>query len=1025
MFPAQPVTTGSGMILPMLPTCRIFLVLLAVSSAFAQSLVGPQVSSISFPTIASPVLYGLGSAISAGGFICTGDCGVQYYPARSSDNGVTWLPLYVFPAGTAQNVTGIAVDPTNPDVVYVSAQMNRGGIWKSVDGGQTWTSRVAGLPAGAATVDSLVVAANNSQVLYMVVAGGLYKSTDGAATWVLQANLPGGRNGKMGLLPKTPSEGYYVTRGGAAFRSTDDGKTWNSAGQITVQGGLIESNAVPQCVTVDPSNTNIAYICLGVDAGSGFTGIWGFWRTANTGSTWSMAYATPQTNAANGVFVDPRGGNIVHLAVGFFGRPYARSVDKGVTFTDMTTISPIGIDPRTPDVVWSYTGSYLSRDAGLTGASLGSTFRPTFLRVTDPIVIQLEQGLSTTQTIPVTTAERIVVNVTGTVSGASWLTVPTQTATVQTGLKINISSSGLKQGTYDGSVTLSSTQTLGGGSVPIRLIVTAPVPPGPVYTATAIAGGGSGEQWPSTGAALGANLLLMDQVAVDPSGRIYVSGTRRVRRIESTGGLTAIAGNGQFTASGSTVNGDGGPATDATFGVYVSGIAVDAQNRVFLSDGNSNRLRVVENGVIRTLFGPTDTVAGSGLSGPQGMQFASNGDLWLACFNGIVRIPAGLTRMEMFFARPSGASFVDIAVTPDGTLYFTDQGRSLLFRVSPNGPATVIAGTGVAGFNGDGIGDEVQLNRPTGLAVDAQGNVWFADTGNSRVRVVGKDGYVRTVAGGGPSSGLSGVGALDISLSLPNDVTIDAQGNALITESSRLYRLTKDTIPRPRAVSGSFVNAGSNLVKLSPGALFSFYGANMATSTDVASGSPWPTTLGGATVKINGTAVPLFYASPTQINGQVPYELTIGSTGTAMVTANGLNSGNVTFTVSASSPGILVFGDNRAVVVNANGAVNTAATPAKPGEVAVAYFVGTGLLDNAVATGKAAPRDPLSRPNLPYKIFLGQTECQVLFLGLTPDYIGLAQANFTLPDLPPGDYPLTIAIGNEVSNGPVITIGPK
>jgi uncharacterized protein (TIGR03437 family) len=309
------------------------------------------------------------------------------------------------------------------------------------------------------------------------------------------------------------------------------------------------------------------------------------------------------------------------------------------------------------------------------------------------------------------------------------------------------------------------------------------------------------------------------------------------------------------------------------------------------------------------------------------------------------------------------------------------------------------------------------------VEVDAEGNVFIADGGNNRIRMLTADGILRTIAGGGNRFGSDNIAATDASLSLlSSDLAFDLQGNLIFTDSARIRRLVKNAKPRPRTVQGSFVNAGSTLGKLSPGVLFSFYGANLSETTEIASGS-WPTTLGGATVRINGTPVPLFYASPTQINGQVPYNLAIGSTGRATVTANGLTSSEVTFQVSASSPGILVFGDNRAVVVNPDGSVNTQTTPAKSRDVVVAYFTGTGLVDNAVATGQTAPLDPLSRPTLPVKMFVGEFECRVFFLGLTPGYIGLAQANFELPNLPPGDYPLTIVIGEEASNGPTLTIG--
>ena len=90
--------------------------------------------------------------------------------------------------------------------------------------GQTWTQRSAGLPTNAEAVESLTVAANDTQVLYLMSAGVLYKSSDGAATWVVQGTLPRGR---IALLPVTPVDGYLIARGGVTYRAADDGRTWN------------------------------------------------------------------------------------------------------------------------------------------------------------------------------------------------------------------------------------------------------------------------------------------------------------------------------------------------------------------------------------------------------------------------------------------------------------------------------------------------------------------------------------------------------------------------------------------------------------------------------------------------------------------------------------------------------------------------------------------------------------------------------------------------------------------------------
>jgi uncharacterized protein (TIGR03437 family) len=153
----------------------------------------------------------------------------------------------------------------------------------------------------------------------------------------------------------------------------------------------------------------------------------------------------------------------------------------------------------------------------------------------------------------------------------------------------------------------------------------------------------------------------------------------------------------------------------------------------------------------------------------------------------------------------------------------------------------------------------------------------------------------------------------------------------------------------------------------------------------------------------------------------VPYEQAPGAA-TARVTAGGAASRDVPVEVAVAAPGILVFPVNRAVVVNPDGSLNTTDTPAAPGGVVTVYLIGQGQVDHPVATGSAAPLAPLSRPVLPVSARIGDQDAEVLFLGLAPGFIGLAQANIRVPALPASNYPVTITIGGAVSNAPLITV---
>jgi uncharacterized protein (TIGR03437 family) len=171
-------------------------------------------------------------------------------------------------------------------------------------------------------------------------------------------------------------------------------------------------------------------------------------------------------------------------------------------------------------------------------------------------------------------------------------------------------------------------------------------------------------------------------------------------------------------------------------------------------------------------------------------------------------------------------------------------------------------------------------------------------------------------------------------------------------------------------------------------------------------------------VAVNGTlAAPLFAISPGQINVQLPYETPAG---TASLSVNG--SAPVSFAVAASAPGILAYGSNRVVALNQDYSVNGPQHAAPAGSVITVFGTGQGAVNPPVATGAAAPGDPLSLPVLPVTATIGGQPAEVAFAGLAPGYMGALQLNLRVPNLASGDYPLVVRIGEAQSNAPLVAV---
>jgi uncharacterized protein (TIGR03437 family) len=165
----------------------------------------------------------------------------------------------------------------------------------------------------------------------------------------------------------------------------------------------------------------------------------------------------------------------------------------------------------------------------------------------------------------------------------------------------------------------------------------------------------------------------------------------------------------------------------------------------------------------------------------------------------------------------------------------------------------------------------------------------------------------------------------------------------------------------------------------------------------------------------------LFYASPLQINAQLPFEIAPGQA-SLVVTADGASSASAAFTVAASAPGILTYGTNRAVAVNQDVSLNGPDKPALAGSVVTVYMTGEGAVDTPVATGAASSFDPVSRAVLPVTATIGGRTADVMFAGLSPGGVGLFQVNVRVPAGPSGDALLVVTIGAVASNAVALTV---
>lgn len=350
-------------------------------------------------------------------------------------------------------------------------------------------------------------------------------------------------------------------------------------------------------------------------------------------------------------------------------------------------------------------------------------------------------------------------------------------------------------------------------------------------------------------------------VAVDGAGNFYVTDDEPlVLEITKTGSTSIVAGDAQ-----SGYSGDGGPATSAMID-NPTGVAVDAAGNVYFTDDTNSRIRkvTISSGVVTTIAG-NGKPSYSGDNGP---------------------------------ALNAGFDPFDIAIDSQGNLYIADFLNSRVRKIGLDGTITTVAGTGIAGYAGDG-GPAVAagIAFPTGVALDSTGNLYIADNGNSVVRRVTSSGLITTIAGTpGVSTPDAGDGGPAASAHLdPSRVAVDPAGNVYVTDlSNDRVRMLTPLVVAPANMS---IVSGDK----QSGTVGTALGHPLVIKVAAAGGAGVPGVIVNFTVNPSGAATVNPSPAITLNDGTVTANVLLGTTaGSFTITASANGVSNVSFSLTAN-----------------------------------------------------------------------------------------------------------------------------
>lgn len=592
----------------------------------------------------------------------------------------------------------------------------------------------------------------------------------------------------------------------------------------------------------------------------------------------------------------------------------------------------------------------------------------------------------------------------------------------------------------------------------------------PQFTISTVVGNGTPGYSGDGGLAINAELNNPTGVATDAFGSLYIADYNNnvVRKVTPDGKIATLAGTGTAGYSG-----DGGPAKNATMYLPFR-LAWDAlTGNVYVAEVGNNVVRVIKpDGTIATFAG-TGFQGYSGDGGfaksarlylPAGVAPDGLGNVFIAdAGNAVIRkvdilgyisTIAGNSNQFAGFSGDGGPAVnanlsnpEGIALGPNGSFYFADQGNNRIRYVDPNSIIHTVAGNGTIGYTGDGgPAKAAELDSPAGLTLfpqeSATGSLYFADVRNNVIRVLLPDGSIATVAGNG-TSGSSGDGgpATSSEMSTPRTVASLPNGNLYVADygNNRIRLLTR-VVPPPVINPGGVVSASSfgEFTSAAPGSWIEIYGANLAVdsrpwSSNDFTGVNAPTSLEGTSVNIGGQPAYVAFINSGQVDVQVPPTVTPGVQ-QLTVTTGGVTSPAYHLTINPTQPGfdappafkiggtqyVVAIASDGSYVLPAGALTGVNSKPAKPGETIVLYGIGFGPVMPSTPPGQIVQQ--LNQLTQDFSISIGGVKASLSYAGLAPNYLGLYQFNVVVPQVPSGNaVPVTFTLGGAAGSQTLYT----